>query len=74
MRTGKPVRMVTRESATESVPGEVVDYQISIPANHSTMVKFNGRTDPSYGLVLEVLKDMFKKKNSLVTERSKLST
>ncbi len=63
--------MVTRESATESVQGEEIHHQISIPADHLNMVKFDGRADPSYELVLGVLKDMFRKKSSIVTERSK---
>ncbi len=65
--------MVTRESATEFVPAEKMYHQIFIPADHSNMVKFDHRADPNYRLVLDVLKDMFKKKDNIITERNELS-
>ena len=71
-RTGRPIRMVTRESATEKVPGEEVHHQICINADHSNMVKFDERCDPSYRLVLRMLKDIYKEKDKIIDERKKL--
>lgn len=42
-RTGEFVRMVTRESATHTT--DQICHEIPIHADHSTMVKFDSRSD-----------------------------
>lgn len=44
-RTGEFVRMVTRESATHTT--DQICHEIPIHADHSTMVKFDNRSDPN---------------------------
>lgn len=40
--------MVTRESAIHTTADQQMCFEMSIPADHSTMVKFDSRSDQNY--------------------------
>jgi hypothetical protein len=64
-RTGKPVRMVTEESATWFTCDEETHNQIPLNADHSNLVKFTGKADPNYLHVLSKFKHMVKKAHEI---------
>jgi hypothetical protein len=60
-RTGQPVRIVTKESATWFMSEEDVHNQISVNSDHSNLVKFTSRIDENYLAVSSKMRDMVKK-------------
>jgi len=56
-RTGRPVRMVSKESAIWSMPNEEVHNQVSISSDHSQLVKFTSRDDHNYVAVRSKIKE-----------------
>jgi len=60
--------MVTQESATWFMSEEDVHNQIAIAADHSSLVKFTGRTDPNYLMVREKLRELIKKAPKVLLE------
>lgn len=67
-RSGHSLLLVTRGSATCSLPGEPAQ-QIGIDADHSNMVKFTRRNDPAYRLVAERLAECVRNAESIVGAR-----
>ncbi|KAI5793179.1 hypothetical protein EDC01DRAFT_655496 [Geopyxis carbonaria] len=57
-REGKPIRMVTLESATSFMPTEDEHNKIPIASDHSNLVKFTGRDDQNYLAVRSKMKEM----------------
>lgn len=53
--------MVTRESAIHPIANQRMSLEVSIPADHSTMVKFDSRSDQNYinvrSHILQLAKD-----------------
>ncbi|KAI0096992.1 hypothetical protein GGR51DRAFT_578487 [Nemania sp. FL0031] len=69
VRAGEERLLVTQDSAT-MIDGNVrTRKNIPIPANHSTMVKYNTCQDQLYKMVLPKLKEMAKKAPNVVEER-----
>ncbi|KAF8245681.1 TPR-like protein [Wilcoxina mikolae CBS 423.85] len=60
-RSDPPIRMVTQDSATSFMPEEEVHNQIAIIADHSSLVKFTGRTDTNYINVCSKMREMVAK-------------
>jgi len=56
-RSGKMIRVVAQESATNALPNESVCQQIAIDADHSNMVKFTDDCDHHYIAVRERLSE-----------------
>lgn len=50
--------MVTRESAMHAMPDETMCHEMPIDADHSTMVKFDSRSDQSYLSVRNRMKQL----------------
>jgi len=65
--------MVTRESATKLTPEEEVHNQVPIPADHSKLVKFFGKSDPNYLLVCSKLKEIVKQAPEILRGRKRSS-
>lgn len=68
-RTGKPIRMVTQDSATWFMPEEEVHNQIAITADHSNIVKFTSRADTNYVYVRSKIKEMVGKAPQILRQR-----
>jgi hypothetical protein len=60
-KNGRMVRLVTRESATQAIPGEKFHNQIPIQADHSTMVKYDEDDDGNYTIVRGKLVEVVQK-------------
>ena len=69
-RTGRPVRMVTKESATWFMPKEEVHNQIPINADHSQLVKFASRADHNYRAVSLKLRELVNSAPEIIRLRS----
>jgi hypothetical protein len=61
--------MVDRDSAVLRLP-DYVELQLPLDADHSTMVKFNDRNSPGYGIVLESLRQFEKDAVRVVADRT----
>ncbi|KAI5844898.1 hypothetical protein BZA05DRAFT_408884 [Tricharina praecox] len=70
-RTGNMIRLVTPESATVAFPSAQMQPQIGIDADHSNMVKFAGKNDPSYQIVLAKTVDCVKNAQKIVDARKR---
>jgi hypothetical protein len=68
-RSGEMLRIVTRESATFSLPTEAIHMQLGINADHSNMVKFTDRYDPNYTRVRDRLSECVKNAPSILEAR-----
>ncbi|KAF8535303.1 P-loop containing nucleoside triphosphate hydrolase protein [Trichophaea hybrida] len=60
-RTGRPVRMVSKESATWFMPREEVHNQVPMYSDHSQLVKFTNRADHNYLAVRAKMKELVEK-------------
>jgi ABC-type dipeptide/oligopeptide/nickel transport system ATPase component len=69
-RTGKPIRMVTQDSATSFMPEEEVHNQIAIYGDHSNIVTFTGRTDKNYLTVRSKLREVLEKVPAILLQRN----
>jgi hypothetical protein len=52
------VRLVSRDSATSFYPNEALHDQVPMDTDHSDLVKFTGRADHHYEMVLAKLADL----------------
>ncbi|KAL0633451.1 hypothetical protein Q9L58_007664 [Maublancomyces gigas] len=64
-RGGKPVRMVTRQSAIHSTDGR----NIPLDADHSTLVKFRSRTDLNYQTIRNEILDLTRDAPKIIENR-----
>ncbi|KAA8899102.1 hypothetical protein FN846DRAFT_782513 [Sphaerosporella brunnea] len=69
-RSGEPIRVVTRESATGFAPEEEAHNQIAIVADHSKLVQFKGRDDANYLHVRAKLKEMVRRTPKILQMRT----
>ncbi|KAI0481790.1 hypothetical protein F4859DRAFT_476008 [Xylaria cf. heliscus] len=71
-RVGRPVIQVSEPSATLQFPG-FRERKIPVNANHTNMVKFNTRMDPTYTTVLKMLREFVRDAPKVVSQRYDLS-
>lgn len=61
--------MVTRESAMHAMPNGTTCHEISIDADHSTMVKFDTRSDQGYLNVRRHIQQLAKDAPEVIRDR-----
>jgi len=67
--SGEMLRVVTRESATFSLPTEAIHIQIGISADHSNMVKLSDPFDPNYKRIKDRLSECVEISPSILAAR-----
>jgi len=67
--SGEMLRVVTRESATFSLPTEAIHIQIGITADHSNMVKLSDPFDPNYKRIKDRLSECVEISPSILAAR-----
>lgn len=67
-RVGRPVLQVSEPSAILQFPG-YRERKIPVNANHTNMVKFSSRFDPTYSTVLRMLREYVRDAERVVSSR-----